>query len=250
MKWGTRLQDSIAAGIAEDQGWHVERRAQYERLPERRIGASFDFTILGGRDGEGLLEVKNVDALVHREEWIVDENSVEAPPHIELQVQHQLLVSGLPYAYIGALVGGNHAVLMRRRPEREIHQSILSKTEEFWKSIEANQSPKPDFARDAEFIAKLYRTVRPGKVVNVAGDAEVTDLVGQYRAAKAVMDEAEAKRKEIKAKLLMRLGDAEKAIGEGWSISASEVKPTKIEAYERAGYRDFRVNGKKSLREK
>ena len=56
----------------------------------------------------------------------------------------------------------------------------------------------------------------------------------------------EAKREEVKAKLLMRIGDAEKALGDGYSISASAIKPTKIEAYERAGYRDFRVTVKKS----
>lgn len=249
MKWGTRLQDPIAAGIAEDQGWKIRRRAQYERLPDRRLGASFDFTILGGDGGDGgdgLLEVKNVDPLILRDEWVVDGEDVEAPPHIEMQVQHQLLVSGLRYAYIGALVGGNRAVLIRREPAPEIHESILAKADGFWKSVEAGVAPKPDFSRDADFIAKLYSSVKPGRVIDVAGDEEIADLVGHYRQCREAIEEHEAHKKEIKARLLTKIGDAEKALGKGFSISAGAVKPTRVEAYDRAGYRDFRVTVKKS----
>ncbi|MGH9462453.1 MAG: YqaJ viral recombinase family protein [Vicinamibacteria bacterium] len=249
MKWGTRLQDSIAAGLAEDQGWTVRRRPQYERLPDRRLGASFDFTIVGGPQGDGLLEVKNVDSLVLRDEWIVEEDSVEAPPHIEMQVQHQLLVSGLPYAYIGALVGGNRAVLIRREPAPEIVANILVRAEDFWQSVETGKEPKPDFSRDSAFIAKLYRDVKPGRVIDVAEDAEIAELVATYKASKTARDEHEAKRGEVKARLLMKIGDAEKAIGNGWSISAGAVKASRVEAYDRAAYRDFRVNSKKPKKE-
>ena len=246
MKWGTRLQDPIAAGIAEDQGWKIQRRAQYERLPDRRLGASFDFTITGGDGGDGLLEIKNVDPLILRDEWVVDDDEIEAPPHIEMQVQHQLLVSGLPYAYIGALVGGNRTFLIRREPAPGIHESILAKAADFWKSVDAGAAPKPDFARDADFIAKLYRTVKPGRVIDVAGDEEIDDLVGNYRQCREAIEEHEAHKKEIKARLLTKIGDAEKALGKGFSISAGAVKSTRVEAYDRAGYRDFRVTVKKS----
>jgi putative phage-type endonuclease len=246
MKWGTRLQDSIAAGIAEDQKWKVERRPQYERLPELRLGASFDFTIVGGQESEGLLEIKNVDPLVLRDEWIVEDDEVEAPPHIEMQVQHQLLVSGAPYAYIGALVGGNRAVLIRREPATEIFASIVGRAEAFWKSVDEGLAPKPDFSRDSQFIAKLYRNVKPGSVIDVGDDQEVTALAAAYKEAKAARDQAEAQREEVKARLLTKIGDAEKAIGDGFSISASAIKDAEIKAYTRAGYRDFRVNFKKS----
>ena len=245
MKWGTRLQDSIALGIAEDQKWKVSRRAQYGRLPELRLGASFDFTIHDDA-GDGLLEIKNVDPLVLRDEWVVEDEEVEAPAHIEMQVQHQLLVSGLPYAYIGALIGGNRSVLIRREPAAGIFDSILERAEGFWKSIDQGNEPKPDFSRDADFITKLYRAVRPGSVVDVTKDAEAAALVAKYKASMAARDAAETMRKEHKARLLMKIGDAEKATGEGWSISASAIKSTRVEAYDRAAYRDFRVNFKKS----
>lgn len=245
IKWGNRLQDSIAAGLAEDQKWSVKRRSEYERLPEMRLGASFDFTILGGKEGDGLLEIKNVDSLVLRDEWIIQDDEVEAPPHIEMQVQHQLLVSGLAYAYIGALVGGNRTVLIRREPAPAVIQSIVTRAEDFWKSVDAGKAPKPDFSKDSAFIAKLYQAVRPGSVINVADDAEIAQLVAAHKDYTTARDEAEAGRDEVKARILMKIGNAEKAIGKDFSISAGAVKGCHMD-YDRAGYRMFRVNSKKA----
>jgi len=245
VKWGARLQDSIAAGIAEDQKWTVKRRSQYERLPELRLGASFDFTIMGGKEGDGLLEVKNVDSLVLRDEWIIEDDEIEAPPHIEMQVQHQLLVSGLSYAYIGALVGGNRAVLIKREPAPTVIQSIVTRADDFWKSIAKGVAPKPDFSKDSAFIAKLYQNVRPGSVINVAEDQEVADLVASYKRLKGAIAADDAACDEVKAKLLIKIGDAEKAIGKDFSISAGTVKAGHVE-YDRAAYRMFRVNSKKT----
>ncbi len=58
--WGLRLQDSIAKGIAEDEGWKIRRMDEYMRNEKLRAGSSFDFDI----NGKELLEIKNVDGRV------------------------------------------------------------------------------------------------------------------------------------------------------------------------------------------
>src|SRR3990167_4888783 len=133
MKWGTRLQDSIANGIAQDNVWKVRRMDEYIRIPSLKIGSSFDFSI--ECETNGLLEIKNVDSLAFKDGWLVDGDNIEAPPHIELQGQHQLLVSGRQYAYIGALVGGNTVKLIRRQVDEAIHAKIKTAAADFWKSI-------------------------------------------------------------------------------------------------------------------
>jgi putative phage-type endonuclease len=242
MKWGTRLQDSIAEGIAEDQKWKVARRSTYERLPEFRIGASFDFTILGMPEGEGLLEIKNVDPMTIRDDWIVEGDELEAPPHIEMQVQHQLLVTGLPFAFIGALVGGNRTVLIRREPAPTVINAMLTKIQDFWKTIEANEAPRPNFSKDAAFVTKLNQAVKSGTVLDVAGNEEIEMLAAQYAQCRRVITEHEAERDEIKARLLEKIGDAEKVKGRNFTINAGAVKSSKVEAHERPGYRGFRLN--------
>jgi predicted phage-related endonuclease len=252
MTWGIRLQDKIAEGIAEDQKWQVRRMDEYISIPELRIGASFDFSIEStqGETNEiepwpkGLLEIKNVDSLQYKKGWIVDGDNIEAPMHIELQCQHQLLVSKRAFLYIGVLIGGNKVVLVKRLPDPEIHKAILDKVSEFWKSIEANQPPSPDFARDAKFISKLYGYSEVGKVYSAEGDNEITTLAKRYKELGDAIKDCDKERDAIKSQLLMKIGDAEKVIGDQFSISAGIVGPTEV-SYHREAYRLFKINWRK-----
>lgn len=245
MKWGKRLEESIAKGVAEDQGWEVRRANEYIRLPHLRIGASFDFFI----GDDGILEIKNVDALAFREGWFIDDNGhVEAPAHIEFQVQVQLLVSGRKYAYIAALVGGNRVVLIKREADLAVHDAILVQAGAFWHKIDNNIPFHPNFEEDAAFIATLYGFAQPGKVWDVKGDEVIRNLALEY--ANAADNEKEAKKRKdgIKAQLLMAIGDHEKVLGDGFTISAGMVGPARVE-YDREGYRNWRVSWKKGARE-
>ncbi len=246
MRWGLRLQNSIAAGVAEEQGWTLKPldRFLYMRDEEARLGASFDFEFTAKDGSKGLLEVKNVDGLAYLNGWIENEDgSLEAPVHIEFQVQQQLMLSGHSQAYIAALVGGNRLELVRREPDAGVHAAIRAKASEFWKSVETGIEPVPDFAKDAEFISKLYRYAEPGKLINAAG--RVQELAVAYREASKAEKEAEGRKDAAKAEILTLIGDAEKVLGEGFSITAGLVGPTRVE-FDRKGYRNFRVNWKKS----
>lgn len=241
MKWGTRLQDAIAVGIAVDHKLEVDKMIDYMRIPELRMGASFDY--FEGPDG--ILEVKNVDSLAYKDGWIVDGENVEAPPHIELQVQYQMFVSGRTQAAIGALIGGNRVVIIRRKPDLDVVQAIKSKVAEFWESIDANKPPEPNFKEDASFITKLNGYAEPGRIITVLGDDKLSGLVRDYKEWGSKAESAKAEKEGIKAQILTLIGDAEKVKGDGWTISASVRPPTLIEAYERKAFRDFRINMKK-----
>ena len=243
MRWGVRLQDSIAHGIAEDQGWTIRRMDEYMRDDELMIGASFDFAI----GDDGLLEIKNVDSLQFKDGWIVDGDSIEAPAHIELQLQHQLAVSGRAFAYIGALVGGNRVVLIKREPDAKIIAAIKSKVKAFWQSIADNKPPTPNFERDAEMISKLYGYAEVGKVKTA--DEEIEALAAKYREAGQAEKAAQGLKEAAKAELLMLIGDAEKVKGATFSISAGMIGPKHVE-YDRDGYRDFRLHWKRSKGDK
>lgn len=242
MKWGTRLEDAIARGIGEDQGWKIRRVNRYMRIAELRIGSSFDFEIVGQ---DSLLEIKNVDGLAFRDGWLVDGDNIEAPPHIEMQVQHQLAVSQKSQARIGALIGGNSPVILERKVDTAIVEAIYRESKLFWDSIAAGEAPNPDFAQDAEFIASLYSSSIAGKVMDLQNDAAFTGLANQYVEAQKNAKEADEAKDAVKAQMLMRFGDAEKVIGAGFSISAGVVAGGQV-AYERKPYRNFRLTVKKS----
>lgn len=241
LKWGNRLESAIALGIADDMGWEVAPMKHYDTLPDLRMGSSFDFEILSPE--AGILEIKNVDALQFKEKWDTSDEINEAP-HIELQVQHQLAVSGHRLAYIGALIGGNTVHLIKRERNEKIINAIKKKVAAFWESIDRGEPPEPDFARDAAFISSLYKYAEPGSIYDASHDAEIIDLVERYRLASEEAKLATEKKDEAKAKILMLIKDSEKVLGDTFTISAGMIGPSKV-SYERQGYRNFRIFHKK-----
>lgn len=248
MKWGTRLQDTIARGIGEDEGWNVRARNVYTRIPDRRIGASFDFEIVSHADGPGLLEIKNVDYLVYRDQWTEEDGVIEAPAHIELQLQHQLLATGRSWGVIAALVAGNTVKLVRRKADLELQESILTQTAIFWASIAANRPPAPDYKADFKTLKRLLGPSQEGLAIDARGNAQFDDLVAKYAHVSSEIKGLEEIKEATKAQLLELTGGAEKVIGSNWSISAGTVAAKEIPATVRQAYRNFRVNLKKSAK--
>lgn len=244
MKWGNRLEEAIAKGVAEDHGWEVAPLKEYCRLDGLRMGCSFDYVILEGGEKKAILEIKNVDAMIYREGWEVDEDGdVEAPAHIEMQVQYQMLISGIDRAYIAALVGGNEVALLEREADKDVHASIMARVEKFWQSIDNNAPPKPNFELDAEFISKLYGYAEPNKIADPT--ERIDFLAVEYKREADLAKAHEKQRKAIKAEILTLIGEAEKCKGNQYSISAKTRGPVDV-AYTKEGYRDFRISWKKT----
>lgn len=251
MLWGTRLQDAIAAGVAEDLGWQVERLDDYMRDPDARMGSSFDFAAIDPKANEaGLMEIKNVDRFVYFDAWTDGADGIEAPKHIELQVQHQLEVADMPWCAIVALVGGNEAKVAIRKRDRAIGAHLRKRIASFWASVDAGTPPKPDYEADADFIAKLYGKADASLAIDA--DAETEALLAEY----ATLGDAEKRRTAIKAEVLHRIGEASKVRTPFGTLTCGETaaNPGKLitEAMvgerigARAGFRQFRFTPSKT----
>ena len=245
--WGNRLEAAIAAGIAEDLGLIVEPFKVYMRIPELRMGSSFDFKIVGlvdGFDGDeaardmyrehgvGIMEVKNVDGLQFRRGWSDEGAGIEAPAHIEMQIQHQLEVADLEWSIIAPLVGGNTPVPIIRTRDRAIGDAIKLATAEFWNRVEYLTPPAPDFTADAETISKL-NVENDGSSIDLSGDPRVYALCKAYKEAGADAKDAEDRKKAAKAELLTIIRAAKSVTATGFKISAGTNKES-YRCYERA----------------
>lgn len=252
MKWGNYLEAAIAQGIATERGWDIRPMKEYMRLPDERIGASFDFMILNHPGGPAHLEIKNVDYMAFKDGWIVEDGETQAPVHIEFQVQHQMLVSGFPRSFIGALVGGNNAVVIERERDEGVIKSIRKKISEFWRDVEAGKEPPAVMPEDADVMIRMNQYAEPGKVVDSSGDEELKAMVLEYKAETAKAKSATEYSKVLKAKIFERVGDAEKILLSDAKISCSmraDTPPTVITAEMigqtyggRKGFRDLRIN--------
>lgn len=255
MKWGNRLESAIAQGAAEDMGWNIAKLNVYMRDQAARIGSSFDFEIKSSVNGPGILEVKNVDWVQYQKNWIDDgAGNIEAPEHIELQVQHQMEVAGYEWCAIVALVGGNEQKIVLRNRDRDIGKSIREKSGEFWNRVLQNQPPSADYTRDAEYIIKQLRRDSIEGLVAEA-DAELEDMIKQFEFVRKEASDLEKIKEQRRAEILDRIGHASKVITRFGSLSTGQVKGrsgtlitpemvgTVIGATE--GYRSFRFYPKK-----
>ena len=244
IKWGNRLEAAIAYGIAEDLGLLVEPFKVYGRIPELRMGSSFDFKIVGLADGfagdetyrdlfrehgQGVMEVKNVDGLQFKRGWIADGEDMEAPPHIELQVQHQLEVADLEWSIIAPLVGGNTPRPFYRLRNRDYGAAIREKISAFWTSFDAGKEPTPDFAKDADAICKLYMQ-NDGTSIDLSDDERLYVLCQAYKTAGDQKKAAETAQKAAKAEILTIIKSAKEALALGHKISAGTTAPSSYTA--------------------
>lgn len=276
MAWGLRLQDAIAKGISEDFGVKVRRVRGYSTIEGARMGASFDYEVVGiieqppvtiGHDetiyapvrvadpilqqmyadlGPGILEIKNVDRWVFKTEWKQEDGQFEAPAHFEIQVQHQLCCMGRAWAVIGVLIGGNTTEIIIRERDEPVGQAIRQKVAAFWELLASGGMPPVKLPADVDIIRKLYAVADPGKVYDGTQDEELMKLCTEYDFHRTSRDDAEEMRKSVGAQILMKIGSAEKAaLSDGYSITANTVGEAEVKAYTRKAYRNLKVNKRK-----
>jgi len=275
MRWGIRLQHAIAKGIGEEYGVKVRALSGYatHSFGHVRMGASFDYEIIGialdesgnevvaddtllqdfyRQSGPGILEIKNVDSLVFRNDW-KHEEGIDPPAHIEVQVQHQLACCAKKWAAIGVLVGGNTLHLVTRTRDDEVIKVILERCEAFWRDLDKGILPPVELPADAAIIAKVYRVAEPGKLIDAQPGAEhadkaeaLTTLFREYKAAAATEKAGKEAKDTAKAKILMEIGAAERVLlPGGLTISATTVAEAQIPAYTREAYRLLRLTEQK-----
>lgn len=252
MKWGRRLEAVIAKGIAEDLGMKVRQINGYMRHDNvDRMGSSFDYEIIGHDDGPGILEIKNVDGLVYRDKWEDD----EAPPHIELQLQHQLEISGRSWGMIVALVGGNDPKVIRRERDKEVGAGLRIKVGEFWDRVAREDAPNPDYMEDSEFLIKIHQSAGVN-MLDANSDERVLTLLSEYKHLADETTGYDKLKKAKKAEILDYIGDGcDKVVSGPFTLSCGMTKETVGTVITpemigesfggRKSFRNFKVNRKK-----
>lgn len=253
LKWGQRLEAAIAHGAAEDMGWKIAKMDVYVRDQAARMGSSFDFEILSSSDGPGILEVKNVDRLAYRQNWLDDgKGNIEAPEHIELQTQHQMAVTGRAWCAIVVLVGGNEQKIVLRNRDDAIGAKLRDKVIAFWERVQSGRAPAPDYEQDAEYIIKRSRA---NEGEDMQADAELAEMIRLYQYVSRECSDLEKIKERRKAEILDRIGTASRVFTEFCTLTCGQVQdaPAVVITPEmvgqtiggRKGYRSFRFNAKK-----
>jgi len=232
--WGKRLQDTIALGIAEDNGWKIRPVTEYMRLPRLRLGSSFDFEI-EDLDGEGpaILEIKNVDFLQWSKKWDVNDETgyIEGPPHIEFQVQQQMLIRQRQRAVIGVFVGGNKPIILRRDALPDVQIEIVAAARRFWSNVDSRTEPVIDYDRDWAQVIAMNTHVSGKSIVEIEEGEEFDDLCEVYRDMSEKMAAMKLVRDVCRAKLMKRLGENKYGLSKKFRLTSWEIGEAVIQVH-------------------
>jgi putative phage-type endonuclease len=164
MYWGTKLEDIIAKEFAERTSLKVRRVNYMLQHPvyDFLLG-NIDRLIIDGKK-KGVLECKNVGA------YKADEWRDGAPLHYIYQLQFYLLLTGLEFGYLCALVGGQNFVYHRiERDELLINKMVEWATEFWFGNVQALVEP-PVTAQDTELLNMMYSQSDPNKVIDFSSE--------------------------------------------------------------------------------
>jgi predicted phage-related endonuclease len=240
LRRGRLLESAVAVAVEEDHPqWKLTKATDYFRDPDIRLGATPDFFVDGDTRGLGIIQAKTVAPSAFKKSWTED-----GPPlWIAMQTICEMMLTGAAWGAVAALVVDPWRMECKVYPvprHAGMERRIREATAEFWANTDAGFEPAFDYAKDAELIASLYPDATPLKSIDLSGDNYLPVLLAERTDIKA-RGKVDAERlKTIDAEIADKMGDAEIATIDGFTITN---KTTNRKAYEvkATSYRALRV---------
>lgn len=201
LRIGKLMEPLLRSLFVEETGllcYEVGEFCLHESVRWPFLVASLDGLVVS-EDGVGVLELKNVHAM-NRDEW----RDGAGPLKYQIQVQHQLAVTGLQYGYLFGLVGGQEPFAHRiERNDSFIENALIPVCERFVKCLESNTPPQVDGSDATSQAIRLLHPDDDGTEVRL--DARFVDLDARLeqlkRDAKVITDEQKLIENEIRASI-------------------------------------------------
>lgn len=227
MEWGTRLEAVIAKTYQEKSGRKVEPKGRGFILCQNK---DYPF-MLATPDriqhiGEpSLLEIKTLNAF-QKDDW-----KEEPPLHYQIQLQHQLYVTGLRKGTLCCLIGGQKLVWFDMEAREDFHDVLVAKEVRFWDMVVNRVPPPADGSpSSAKAIERLYPKSN-GKIMDLGWDAREIDIkIIEINAQKKRLDDELSK---FKAEIKTMLGENEIGLlpgGGKWVWQTIERKGYEVES--------------------
>ena len=226
LKRGLLLEPVARQLLAEEkQDWEQVAAGSYYYVPELRFGASPDLFVRDPWRGIGIVQIKTVAPQICASKWHNPDTSVIEPPlWVALQAMCEQYLTGADFAVVAALVIGYGLSLevVEVPYIQPVIQQALDNLVEFWRRVDAGKLPAPDFAADRGNLARVLRQ-DDGSEIDLTSDGEMPAIAAQMAAAQQAKHLASATIDNCQAKILHKMGTAQRATYAGGVITAKTV---------------------------
>jgi putative phage-type endonuclease len=215
--WGTLLEAIVAASYTKQTGNKVRRVnavLQHPTIPF--MLANVDREVVGNRDVQ-LLECKTAGEFGARL-W-----HDGVPEYVQLQVQHQLAVTGRQAADAAVLICGQKLEVHRIERDDLLIARLIELEAAFWRYVETDTPPPADGSDSAD---RALRCLYPGTggTVDFTDDRRLSATFADLVAVRAEIETRQQVEAKLKQVIVQAMGEADQAQFETGSVSYKRSK--------------------------
>ncbi|CAE6969220.1 hypothetical protein R69608_07184 [Paraburkholderia nemoris] len=210
--WGTLLEPIVAASYTKQTGNRVRRINAVLRHPTIPFMlANIDREVVGNRDVQ-LLECKTAGEFGARL-W-----RDGVPEYVQLQLQHQLAVTGRQAVDVAALLCGQKLEVHRIERNDGVIARLIELEAAFWRHVETDTPPPADGSESAD---RALRCLYPGTggTVDFTDDRRLSSVFSDLVAVRAEIEGHEAIEAKLKQTIQQAMREADRAEFETGSVS-------------------------------
>ena len=207
MYWGNVLEPIVA--------WHYSKRTKNKI---RRINAvlqhpnpelpwmlaNIDREVIGADDVQ-ILECKTAGINGARL-W-----KEGVPEYVQLQVMHQLAVTGKQAADVAVLLGGQTLEIHRIERNEQMIARLVELERKFWSYVETDTPPPADGSASAEAALRCLYPEDNGQTVDFSSRAGLAAAYLELKAVRQSISEKQTREAQLKQMLQQAMGDATRA---------------------------------------
>lgn len=218
MYWGTLLEPIVAAHYTKRTGHRVRRVNAVLQHPEHPwMRANLDREVVGAPDVQ-ILECKT--AGIHGSRlW-----REGVPEYVQLQVMHQLAVTGKQAADVAVLIGGQELQVFRIERDAAMIAQLIALERQFWGYVEQDKEPPADGSDSAELALRSLYPRDSGTALDLRQDLVMSAVFSDLLAVREVIATQTATEARLRQSIEQRMGDATRALFENGEVSWKRSK--------------------------
>ena len=218
MYWGTLLEPIVAAHYTKRTGNRVRRvNAVLQHPSEPWMRANLDREIVGAPDVQ-ILECKTAGMNGARL-W-----KEGVPEYVQLQVMHQLAVTGKQAADVAVLICGQELQVHRIERDEPMIAQLIELERHFWRFVELDVAPPADGSDSADVALRALYPRDNGQCLDLVDDLAMSAAFSDLLAIRRSLANQVALEAAIKQRIQQRMGDATKALFDAGEVSWKRSK--------------------------
>ena len=211
--WGTLLEHVVAAHFTKRTGHRVRRiNAVLQHPTEPWMLANIDREVIGAPDVQ-VLECKTAGfqgSFLWRE---------GVPEYIQLQVMHQLAVTGKQAADVAVLICGQDLQIHRIQRDEAMIAKLIELERAFWHYVETDTQPPADGSDSADVALRCLYPRDSGQTLDLSDDLEMSGVFSDLLAVRDVLTKNAQLEAQLKQRIQQRMGDATQVLFETGDVT-------------------------------